>query len=84
MRMTKSHFEFIADTIRYEMDQYAPDNTECRGALRLLARRMARRLNTTNASFDSYKFLVACGVEDSIGMRPKALPIMASNIGAKK
>lgn len=54
MKMTRQHFQFLADFVSEEQDQEQREK---------LARRMARRLEHTNSRFDEYRFIKACGVD---------------------
>ncbi len=54
--MTKSHFQFIADTIA-EMPDHAPT---LRAQKESAARAFADKLPATNPKFDREKFLEAC------------------------
>lgn len=55
-KMTRVHFQFIADTIK------EIENNKTRREVALL---FSRRLRLTNAQFKAYRFEVACNIPDS-------------------
>jgi hypothetical protein len=59
--MTKKDYELIAGAIREDLNCYK-DLTHEAVAVRVLARRLATQLESTNPRFNRELFLTACGV----------------------
>jgi hypothetical protein len=57
-KMTRQHFQFIADTIK------DIDDPQIRGGM---ARLFADRLRMTNPGFDRDRFVRACGITPALG-----------------
>lgn len=59
-KMTRAHFYFIAEAIAEQLDKYPHGSAE-RSAVREMAYSLARKLRTTNPSFNYDRFVSACG-----------------------
>jgi len=61
-KMTKMHFEAIAESVKPVIEECVEPNEKCVAAQ--VARRLAGNLIQFNPAFDRVRFLTACGVED--------------------
>jgi hypothetical protein len=60
-RMSRKHFELIAETLRESLD--SASSVAEKNDIERVARRFARNLAATNPRFDGHRFLRACGIE---------------------
>lgn len=58
VRMTRGHFQLIAEALSESMEVEEADQT----TIRLVAIKLANRLRSTNPTFDRHKFLSACEI----------------------
>ena len=60
--MTRAHFQYLAEWVRYELPVEADSVADGIQYRDTIARSLARSLVATNGQFNSDRFLRACGV----------------------